>query len=64
MSQYQAAANSLIEHYDFNDIRKGMAFAKSQVEVKETTEFNEAMAVVNELFAELIKWLEQHGKEL
>ena len=63
LSQFQQAANNIVESYDFNDIKTAMAHAKESTEKVKTGGFNESISVVRELFVKTLDWLEANGRK-
>jgi hypothetical protein len=64
MHQFQMAADSLIDNYDFRDVKEAIKFAKDNSEKKATQDFDECMLEVRELFIKAINWLEKNGRKV
>jgi len=63
LSQFQSLANGIVESYDYNDVKSAMAFAKDSTKDSQSSSFDEAMKVINELFFWTMDWLEENGKK-
>ena len=64
MMQYQQLANQIIESYDFNDIKSGMKSIKEHYIKQETIGNSEKIAIIDDLFKELIGWLNKEGRKV
>lgn len=64
LSQFQAAADNIIDHYDYNDIKEAIEYAKSNSTNVKNGSFDESMKVVRDLFIKTITWLEENGRRV
>lgn len=61
---YQQLANQIIETYDYNDIKRGIKYAKDNTQKPESLDNQEKLEVIDVLFKNLIGWLEKNGKKV
>lgn len=64
LMEYQSVANQIIQTFDFNDIKKAIAFAKESIPKKEGLSVEEKLAIIDSLFEKTIGWLQKNGRKI
>lgn len=63
MQQFQAAADNLMDMFDYRDIKEAIKRAKEKIP-NNSGSFEEKMVTVQQLFTETVDWLEVHGRRV
>lgn len=64
LMEYQSVANQIIQTFDFNDIKKAIAFAKESIPKQDGLSVEEKLAIIDSLFEKTISWLKEKGKRV